>query len=274
MDMSTKDGSIAGRGFAEGITPVKEETTNQTIDKNKITPFRPRPVLLLDVLPENGSQAANIVKQFPGGQAPSGQAGDDSQEMFETLLRNAETCVLRTQKSKTRWQLAVLMMGILMAPAGLLIGLMAYEMKIGVTQTGQLAMENQTLKSRVNSAGVQIDGLKDEIENLMKHKPVVSGDTHNTQAVPAAAALVTEDKKPVNNNHQKAEVKEQVIDTSRIETIRKGKCLIGVSREEIVTAFGEPDRTYSGRNYEQLVYFGRKPGRFWLVADRLIKITE
>jgi hypothetical protein len=35
---------------------------------------------------------------------------------------------------------------------------------------------------------------------------------------------------------------------------------------------GEPDRVYNARGYEQLVYFGKKPGRFWLTGGHVTQV--
>jgi hypothetical protein len=35
---------------------------------------------------------------------------------------------------------------------------------------------------------------------------------------------------------------------------------------------GKPDRVYNARGYEQLVYFDKKPGRFWLIDGHVVKV--
>jgi hypothetical protein len=35
---------------------------------------------------------------------------------------------------------------------------------------------------------------------------------------------------------------------------------------------GEPDRVYNARGYEQLVYFGKNPGRFWLIDGHVVRV--
>lgn len=237
--------------------------------------FKPRPTLLLDVLPEGDFQTESIKPgEQTAGQDAGGRAGDDPQEMLGTLLRNAETCALRTQRAKMRWQLAVLVMGTLLVPAGLLIGLMTYEKNIGVTQKGRLEMENQTLKSRVNSAGVQIDGLKREIENLKKRNAESSVAPRSFATVAAPAASINEEQKPTENNRQQAAAAGQVIDMGRVEAIKKGKYPMGASKTELMAVLGQPDRTYAARNYEQLLYFGQKPGRFWFIGGYLVQASE
>ena len=47
-----------------------------------------------------------------------------------------------------------------------------------------------------------------------------------------------------------------------------------VNRFITVIKLGEPDRVYKSRGYEQLVYFGRKPGRFWFIGGYLVQTTE
>ncbi len=36
-----------------------------------------------------------------------------------------------------------------------------------------------------------------------------------------------------------------------------------MAKQELIASLGEPDRSYQGDIYEQLVYFDRSPGRFW-----------
>ena len=121
---------------------------------HQTTVFKPRPALLLDVLPEENMTKSPPAAVQKDGTKPAGNQ-DKPDEMLTQLLMNAETLAQRTQSSKMRWQLATLVMGTLLVPAGLLIGLMLYEMTVGRMQKGRLTMENQTLKSQVNSAGVQ-----------------------------------------------------------------------------------------------------------------------
>ena len=258
------------------------ETTKNTGSNNikaagakthQTTVFKPRPALLLDVLPEE-----NMTKTPPETVQKDGAKPADNQnkpdEMLTQLLMNAETLAQRTRSSKMRWQLAALMMGILLVPAGLLIGLMSYEMTVGGMQKGRLTMENQTLKNQVNSAGVQVDGLKKEIEILRKRNAEAAVAPRSFAATDNPAASIKKEQKPVEKNRHRAAAAEQVIGTSRIEAIKKGKYPTGASKTELMSALGRPDRVYAARNYEQLLYFGRKPGRFWFIGGYLVQTSD
>jgi hypothetical protein len=45
-----------------------------------------------------------------------------------------------------------------------------------------------------------------------------------------------------------------------------------MTKTELIAVLGEPDRVYMSKNYEQLVYFGHKPGRFWLIGGHLVEV--
>ncbi len=252
-----------------GVAKIKtaEVKTHQT------TAFRPKPTLLLDVLPED-----NMTNWPPAAVQKDGTKPADNQEkpdqILAQLLENAETFAQRTQSSKMRWQLATLVMGILLVPAILLIGLMSREMTVGGIKKGQMAMEYQMLKSQVNSADIQVGGLKKEIENLKKRNAEAAVVPRSFAAAAIPAASTRKEPKPVENNRHQAAAAEQVIDTSRIDAIKKGKYPMGASKTELMAALGHPDRVYSARNYEQLLYFGRKPGRFWFIGGYLVQTSD
>ena len=54
--------------------------------------------------------------------------------------------------------------------------------------------------------------------------------------------------------------------------MRKGTFSNGATKAELIAAMGEPDRVYNARGYEQLVYFGKKPGRFWLIDGHVVQV--
>jgi hypothetical protein len=60
--------------------------------------------------------------------------------------------------------------------------------------------------------------------------------------------------------------------TGRIEVKKKSTYSRGTTKNELISALGEPDRVYKSRGYEQLVYFGRNPGRFWLVNEQVVQV--
>jgi ribosomal protein L12E/L44/L45/RPP1/RPP2 len=260
MEMTTK------------ITDVTDIKTTG-VKTYQTTAFKPRPALLLDVLPEENMKNTPPAAVQKAGTKPAGNQKKPD-EILVQLLKNAETFAQRTRSSKMRWQLATLVTGTLLVAAGLLIGLMSYEMTAGGMQKGRLEMENQTLKSQVNSAGVQVDGLKKEIENLKRRNAEAAVVPRSFAATAIPAASIKKEQKPVENNRQQAAAAEQVIDTSRVEAIKKGKYPMGASKTELMAALGQPDRVYSARHYEQLLYFGQKPGRFWFIGGYLVQTSD
>jgi hypothetical protein len=259
---------------------METQTKNATIPEHAVddvkdrlkyqSPFRPKATLLLDVLP------AETVK--------TDKPGESSEELLQELLMNTEASAQRMQSAKSNWQLASLLLGMLLIATIAVIGWLYVETNATGTQRVSQRLENQSIKEQLKLAGAQITALKSDADALLnRNTELVSENAQlkSQSTAPIAAGLIASasmEQKPadrqVASNTVAAVASRQTIDTSRIEAIKKGTYPSGTSRAELIAALGEPDRVYKSRNYEQLVYFNRKPGRFWLIGDWMLQTTE
>jgi regulator of replication initiation timing len=203
----------------------------QTVDKNQYQAFNPKATLLLDVLP------AENVK--PAASKP----GESPEKLLQVILPDTRAPAEWTQFTKRKWQLVSLVMAILLIAAVALIGWLYME----TSATATLQVENQSLREQLNLAGSQITGLKTDMEALLNR---------NTE-------LVTENTKLKLQNISPA--------ASRPAAASRQSASKGTTKAELIAAMGKPDRVYNARGYEQLVYFGKNPGRFWLIDGHVVR---
>jgi regulator of replication initiation timing len=201
------------------------------VDKNQYQAFNPKATLLLDVLP------AESVK--PAASKP----GESSEKLLQGILPDTKASAEWTQLAKRKWQLVSLLTGTLLIAAIAIIGWLYLE----TSATATLQAENQSLREQVNLAGSQITGLKSEMEALLNR---------NTELVTENAKL-----KPQNASHV----------ASRAAAVSRQSASKGATKTELIATMGKPDRVYNARGYEQLVYFGKNPGRFWLIDGRVVR---
>ncbi len=218
--------------------------TEQTAAKTKYQsqPFNPKATLLLDVLPAESIKPA------------ASKQGESPEKLLQGLLLNTEASAERTQLAKRKWQLVSLLTGMLSIAAIAIIGWLSLE----TSTTATLQAENQSLREQANLAGSQITELKNEMEALLNR---------NIELATENVKLKSQNASPAAASRQSAPA-----DASRIEAMRKGTFSNGATKAELIAAMGEPDRVYNARGYEQLVYFGKKPGRFWLIGGRLVQV--
>jgi regulator of replication initiation timing len=169
--------------------------------------------------------------------------GESPEKLLQVILPDTEASAERTQLVKIKWQLVSLLTGTLLIAAIAIIGWLYLE----TSATATLQDENQSLREQVNLAGSQITGLKTEMEALLNR---------NTE-------LVTENTKLKLQNASPA--------ASRPAAASRQSAAKGATKAELIAAMGEPDRVYNTRGYEQLVYFGKKPGRFWLIDGHVVR---
>lgn len=266
MNTAIRNATIPERPTARG-TGVAEVKAKTEFGEE---PFRPRATLLLDVLPTEGVKTADRKR--------AGVVAETPEESLQQLLINTETSAQRTQSAKMKWQLASLVLGMLIVGTTVVIGWLYFEMNMTGTQRGRLAMENQSLKEQLNTTGAQIAGFRNEIETLLSRNIELANENSQIKSqskappvVSPAAAVKVEQKSAAV---KMAPAAEQTPDAGRIEAIKKGTYPKGATKEELAIVLGEPDRVYKSRGYEQYVYFDKKPGRFWFVGNRLIQTSE
>ena len=240
-------------------------------------PFRPRAALLLDILPSERTKAI-ATKPVTG-------PDESSQEMLQGLLMRTEASAQRTQSSRMKWQLATLALAMLLASMLIVTAWLHIETSTTGTQKARLEMENQTLKEQMNTAGIQINGFKGELDTLLNRNLELAGEIsklkpQNQPATVIPSAAITRQEQRVSGQNRQTGVSNasvvmgQPLDSGRIEAIRKGTFPNGASRDELKAVLGQPDRIYKSGRYEQWVYFGRKPGRFWFIGQWLVQSAE
>lgn len=242
-----------------------------TIDERSI-PFKPRAALLLDVLPASSPKAAGIKTQ------PS--SDDSPEEMLQELLMRTETSAQRTQVSRIKWQLATLVLAMLLVPAIAVTIWLQIETGSTGSQRASLEMENKSLKEQINTAGLQINGLKSEFDTQLNRNLELAGEIAKLKSLkqPSSLAPVAVPVADTQKNISTPQIASAPLastqpsqDSSRIEAIRNGKYPSGATRDELKAVLGEPDRIYKSARYEQWVYFGRKTARFWFIGNWLVQ---
>ena len=258
METRTQNATITewppARETSDGEVKAREESQSG--------PFEPRATLLLDVAPtENDNATPHHTAQGPAKEPP--------EDMLRLLLMNTEASARRMQSSRSKWQFASLMLGMLLIAAAAVVGWLYLDIGTKVTPRAELKIENGSLKGQLNTAGVQIAGFKNEVEALLSRNIELAAENAKlkSQSNASIAAVPPAVAKAIPTA-------EQTPDAGRVEAIKKGTFTNGTTRAELTAALGKPDRVYKSRNYEQLVYFGRKPGRFWLVENRLVQVSQ
>jgi len=230
---------------------ITEQTGAKT--KYQSQPSNPKATLLLDLQPADGIKPA------------ASKSNESREKLLQGLLLNTEASAERTQFAKRKWQLVSLLAGMLLLAAFAIIGWLYLETGATATLRGKLEVENQSLREQANLAGAQITGLKNEMDALLNRNIELA--TENAKLKSQDVSPVTAASGPSAASRQSASV-----DASRIEAMRKGTYSNGATKAELIAAMGEPDRVYNARGYEQLVYFGKKPGRFWLIGGHMVQV--
>jgi regulator of replication initiation timing len=255
MENQTKNAAIAG----------------ETLDKKQYQNFNPKATLLLNVLPaDTGKTAVEPMKK-----QLAGKFEESPEKLLQGLLLNTEASAERTQFAKRKWQFVSLLTGMLLIAAIAISGWLYLEASATGTLRGRLEVENQSLREQINLAGSQITGLKTEMEALLNRniELVTENAKLKSQAItPVTAASPKAEQRTVTSRTAATSRQSASVDTSRIDAMRKGTYSNGATKAELIAAMGEPDRVYNARGYEQLVYFGKKPGRFWLIGGHVVQV--
>jgi cell division protein FtsB len=233
-----------------GNSTISQQAESKT--KFQSSPFKPKPTLLLDVSPDGG------VRNCGPDETP--------EDMLHHLVINTEVSAQLIQISRRKWQLATLVLGMLFAVTIAVTIWLYIETKMTGTQQAGLQAENRSIKEQLNVAETQITGLKGETDALLNRNIELAGE--NAQLKSLKQSVVAQAPAPVVTEAR------QTAENPRIEAIRKGTYPEGTTKDELISAIGEPDRVYKSDKYEQLVYFGKKPGRFWFADKWLVRTAE
>lgn len=223
----------------------------QTVDSRQYQTFNPKATLLVNVLPSDAGKTT----VEPMKKTPSSKPEEPPEKLLHGLSLNTEASAERTQFAQRKWQLVSLVTGILFVMAAAIVVWLALDVSATRMLQGRLEAENQSLREQLNLAGSQITKLKTDTEALLNRNiELTTGNAKlNPQGVTSVAAAST---------------KSASADVSRAEATK----LNGATKAELIAAMGKPDRVYNARGYEQLVYFGKKPGRFWLTGGHVVQV--
>ncbi len=214
--------------------------------------FNPKPTLLLNVADKDSRNTIQSIQK---------QNISSNQETLQGFL-NTEASARKLQLAKRKWQILTFMLEVLLIGCLTIIGWLYLKANITEKQHARMLIENQQLIEQSKIAGLQISGFKDEMDKLINR---------NIELVNENAKLKSQSSAPVVSYTAK---KPEAIDTSRVEDIKKGIFSNGTTKDALIAALGEPDRIYNSNGYEQLVYFGKKPGRFWLIEGHLFQTSD
>jgi len=207
--------------------------------------------------------------------------------MLQQLLINTESSAEKTQAASRKWQLASLVLVMLLTMTMVTIGWLYVEMNSATAQRGRLQMENQSLREELSSAKTQTAGLKSEVDTLLNRNLELAGENAQLKAqrqtAPATTTVMAvKQQRSAEKTSIAGTAKQQIepnkttaqpetLDTGRIGMIKRGRYPSGTNKGELIAALGKPDRVYKSPYYEQLVYFGKDPGRFWFLGNRLVQ---
>ena len=155
-----EDGRTVEAVMIDEHTDPKAANIEQVKDqpRHRSSKFKSRPPLLLDIeseQPDNPVEAKH-----------AGGAGESSEELLQQLLVNTETAAQRTQSAKDKWQLTALVLTMLLVSAIVVIAWLSFGVSSAGSLKGRLQVESQSLKEKLNTANVQITGMKGEIEKM------------------------------------------------------------------------------------------------------------
>jgi len=268
-----------------GISEVENEAKEK-----RITTLRQKDKAVIDV---DGTEKE---KERKAGE----YEGPSREALLHTLLLKAEESARKNEISRKKWQL--LCLGLLVLFMGALFTAVSIYMGGDVQKWDQsrLYTANYTLKEQLESANMRAMELSRQVgklENrnaqlgdqnaqlgvinsslkaqkvslsntLQPAKGVTEGGKAGYDEVTAAVA----EKKP--ETPQRASRQQASRERGRLASIVKGEYPQDMTKKELVASLGEPDRIYSGRGYEQLVYFGRSPCRFWFKNGPFYSVSE
>lgn len=220
--------------------------------------------------------------------------GPSREVLLHTLLLKAEESARKNEMSRKKWQLVCL--GLLVFFVGSLFTAISVYVNADSKNWDQrrLYTANYTLREQLESANTRVMELSRQVgklENQNAQLGVINSSlkaqkvsvSNNVQSANAATesgkaeyakvkvAAVAEKKAEVP---QRASRQQASRERGRLDSIAKGSYPQDMTKKELVASLGEPDRFYSGRGYEQLVYFGRSPCRFWFKNGPFYSVSE
>ncbi|MHC4477481.1 MAG: hypothetical protein ACYTEL_17675 [Planctomycetota bacterium] len=200
-----------------------------------------------------------------------------SQVLLEKLLVKAEVSAEQNELSRKKWQLISLVSMMLLAAAALVVIFLYLEVNALTAEQGRLRMDKHTLAEQADSAQAEVEQLNRQIQQLQNQSdrlaandaaPLGLNESPETNVAVARPSTNLEGQFPAQ---YEPAVPENILNRTehrpkaktRLKSIQDGVYPENMTQDELLAALGEPDRVYEIRDYEQLLYFDRSPGRFW-----------
>ncbi len=190
------------------------------------------------------------------------------------LLAKAEASAKKSRIPLKMWQLFALI-SLLLFAATIYAAVWAYSnVRAGKAdrtnwQTDKFALETQlqSASSKAAELAGQVEQLKTVNAKLTLENAGLAAQctllADNVQSLKDAADARLQKDKPTGFEDKPLQPTHAAPDENRLNAIRSGRYPYDMTKDELISALGEPDRRYNTDSDEQLVYFGRSPGRFW-----------
>jgi regulator of replication initiation timing len=273
--------SISEYAALKGVSVHRVE---DWVQENRITTLRQQGKTLIDV---DASEKLNEAKQT---------TLDENElltpeVLLQRLLEKAEVSAQKSDISRKKWQLLSLV-SLMFLAATLYVTIWIYmdTRALPIDQI-RLRMDNQALTEQLHSANTEISDLSRQHDLLINTNSQLVAENANLKARNSSPSTRVESLNQPNQSAENIELinitgKSTALesnwpkargtpqDQSRLNAIRKGIYPQDITKAELITALGKPDRVYKGKLYEQLVYFDRSPGCFWFKNGSFLKASE
>jgi len=224
--------------------------------------------------------AATVIQEFAPRQTARQSEHTKSAETqlpsqyARPLLAKAEASAKKNRIPLKRWQLFAFI-SLLIFAAAIYAAVWSYS-NVRAVKIDRTAWQTDkfTLEAQLQSAGSKAAELAGQIEQLktvnaqlaLENAGLAAQCTllaDNVQSLKQSAEARLQKNNLTGFEDKPLQTAHTAPDENRLNAIRSGRYPQDMTKDELISALGEPDRCYNTDSCEQLVYFGRSPGRFW-----------
>jgi len=214
------------------------------------------------------------------------------ESLLQKLLITTERLAQKTELARQKWQLIALVLIMLLIPVFALsiwsyvesVSVRTSQANLLITNQG-LTVDLQTAKTEVTDMTRRVDLLTVQNIDLVTENFRLKDQSQNQQisrSIPFRAESPTSNLavlEPVENQPRaieplKIETAVVQLEQDRLNAIRRGSYPRDMTSTELVAVLGQPDRTYNSGVFKQLLYFDKKPGRFWFNSASQLYATR
>ncbi len=233
----------------------------------------------LPTLEQNGQKLVEIETRDDSKDESSTPASRE--QLLEKLLQAEETSARKNERAKRKWQLLSAMSLAIFFPAMATVIWLYSNVTSLDNDLNAVRMEKQALTEQLGSANAVLRNLSSQLETLQEQNTRLNSEN----AEPTAQSTEsTSSSEPTQNqvspgtvssvNTSSNSVSSAAPNANRLNAIRQGNHPPDTTKAELIEALGKPDRIYQAREYEQLVYFDRSPGRFWFSGNGFVEASR